>query len=136
MTTTPPEDLELLISRIHDRCEWELADGEVCYMWQRGVDKDGYGNITLTKAGKQKQYKPHRLMLANKLGRPIRDGHHALHLCDHPRCQRPEHLYEGTQRDNMRDRKRAGRFGGEWHAAESKAERLAGVQTWRDKRDA
>ena len=26
-----------------------------------------------------------------------------LHTCDNPRCCRPGHLYQGTQKDNIRD---------------------------------
>jgi hypothetical protein len=48
--------------------------------------------------------KVHRLILERKLGRPIRPGYHALHTCDHPSCVNPEHLYEGTDKDNARDR--------------------------------
>jgi len=51
----------------------------------------------------------HRLMLAHKLGRPIKDGYCSLHHCDRPRCVRPEHLYEGTNLQNIKDRDSRGR---------------------------
>ena len=39
-----------------------------------------------------------------------------LHICDNPICVRQEHLYEGTQLDNMRDRHIRGRTAkGEQH---------------------
>jgi hypothetical protein len=47
--------------------------------------------------------KPHRLALERKLGRPIRPGFGALHTCDYPPCVNMDHLYEGTQKDNVRD---------------------------------
>jgi hypothetical protein len=47
-----------------------------------------------------------RLVLEWKLGRPIRPGYYALHHCDLPPCVNPEHLYEGTAKDNARDRRR------------------------------
>ena len=44
-----------------------------------------------------------RVVLEHKLGRPLGDGMRALHHCDRRGCVREEHLYEGTQKDNMRD---------------------------------
>lgn len=35
---------------------------------------------------------------------------HVLHRCDNPPCCNPDHLFIGTQRDNMRDRHRKGWF--------------------------
>jgi hypothetical protein len=46
---------------------------------------------------------PTRFVLERKLGRPIRLGFQALHHCDHPACCQEKHLYEGTQRDNVKD---------------------------------
>jgi hypothetical protein len=46
----------------------------------------------------------HRIALERKLGRPISPEFQALHTCDCKSCVNPEHLYEGTYRDNMLDR--------------------------------
>ena len=51
-----------------------------------------------------KQLYAHRVVLAEKLGRPIREGYEACHHCDTPSCIEPEHLYEGTQLQNASDR--------------------------------
>lgn len=49
------------------------------------------------------QVKVSRLALEHKLGRPIKPGYLALHTCDYPPCINPNHLYEGTRKENMRD---------------------------------
>jgi hypothetical protein len=40
---------------------------------------------------------------------PVPDGMCVLHHCDVPRCVRPDHLWIGTQLDNMADMKAKGR---------------------------
>jgi hypothetical protein len=39
----------------------------------------------------------------------IPDGANVLHHCDNPRCVRPDHLFLGTQKDNIKDRDKKGR---------------------------
>jgi len=41
-------------------------------------------------------------------GKKIRNGFQLNHDCDNPRCYNPDHLYEGTQADNLRDLRERG----------------------------
>lgn len=52
---------------------------------------------------KGEQIRANRLVLEAALGRPIAPGLLALHKCNTPRCVRvgPEHIYEGTQVENI-----------------------------------
>lgn len=52
---------------------------------------------------KGEQLRATRLVLEAALGRPIAPGMLALHQCDNPRCVRvgPEHIFEGTQSQNI-----------------------------------
>ncbi len=51
----------------------------------------------------------HKVALEQKLGRPVVKPMQANHTCDRPLCVEPEHLYEGTQAQNVKDRDARGR---------------------------
>lgn len=44
-----------------------------------------------------------RFVLARKLGRRVKRTHYACHTCDNPKCINPEHLWEGTAKQNSQD---------------------------------
>lgn len=72
-----------------------------CWAWTgaRYAAKHGYGCINING----RRFLAHRLSLTLKLGRPIADGLFACHTCDVKLCVNPDHLYEGTHAQNMRD---------------------------------
>jgi hypothetical protein len=86
-----------------------------CHEWKgtryKTRDKDGNVKPREQQYGKfGRNGYAHRHALALKLGRPIGDGLMALHTCDNPSCVLPDHLYEGTASDNMRDMADRGRM--------------------------
>lgn len=58
----------------------------------------GHGKIKY----KGKTYRTHRVSFILCVN-DISDNLHVLHKCDNPPCINPDHLFEGTQLDNMRD---------------------------------
>lgn len=76
-----------------------------CIEWTGYVDpKHGYGIV-----GGKKNQKAHRVAWEKENG-AIPDGLFILHKCDNRACVNPEHLFLGTQTDNMRDCAAKGRI--------------------------
>lgn len=68
-------------------------------MWTAGCRGDGYGAYTIVH-GQQVAAHRHAYVLAYG---EIPDGMYVLHKCDTPRCVNPDHLFLGTNDDNMHD---------------------------------
>jgi hypothetical protein len=81
----------------------KLEEGE-CWLWLKCRDKCGYGQIRV----KNKIEGAHRVSYEVYVGN-IPSGLHVLHKCDTPTCVNPSHLFLGTHKDNMLDRKKKGR---------------------------
>lgn len=77
---------------------------EECWLWKRLIGSHGYGLIY----GAKKERLAHRLMWEITNG-VIKPGFHILHKCDVRSCCNPNHLFIGTQKDNMVDCAKKGR---------------------------
>ena len=71
----------------------------------KGRNGGGYGKLWADG----KRIYVHRLVLEEKLGRPIAPGMMALHHCDNPPCCNPAHIYEDDHKQNMADKVERGR---------------------------
>lgn len=69
-----------------------------CWEWLAAKDGKGYGKMGIN--GKHQQ--AHRLMYELKYGK-IPKGMFACHTCDNKSCCNPDHIFIGTNSDNIRD---------------------------------
>jgi hypothetical protein len=84
---------------------WAKVDKTTdCWLWTGGKHRQGYGQISIAR----KMALAHRVSYELEVG-PIPPGMSVLHKCDVPGCVRPDHLFTGTQKDNMADCARKGR---------------------------
>ena len=79
-----------------------------CWIWVGNIHPDfGYGRLFF----EGKNLLAHRVSYELHHG-TIRGGMFVCHRCDNPPCVNPEHLFLGTQKDNMQDMSRKGRANG------------------------
>lgn len=86
-----------------------------CWIWEGSKDKEGYGIFH----ERCKKIKAHRYAYTKYKG-IIRGAHMICHTCDNPSCVNPDHLYEGTHKDNMKDIRDRKRWGGKRKPIEEK----------------
>ena len=104
MPTTPMNQKE----RVRRATERDWSSG--CWNWLLHKDRIGYGRLKVSM-GNRHQFRftaAHRYAWELWIG-PIPDGMFVLHKCDNRGCCNPEHLFLGTQADNIRDMHRKGR---------------------------
>lgn len=80
-----------------------------CWVWIGPKAGRGYGTMSLGSRADHSD----RTECAHRLSWEIANGpagnSFVLHKCDNPPCVRPEHLFIGSQLDNMRDMRSKGR---------------------------
>ena len=80
-----------------------------CLEWQRGKDKNGYGQChAAVVAKKHKVSRAHQLAYVSVYGE-IPPGMFVCHTCDNPSCCNVDHLFLGTPKDNVHDMLNKGR---------------------------
>lgn len=79
--------------------KYEVVTESGCWIWTAGSDKDGYGTFWkdgTTKRAHRVSYELHKTKIPEDML--------VCHKCDTPSCVNPDHLFVGTNSDNMKDR--------------------------------
>lgn len=95
---------------LEDRIERFWSKGKRmgdCLIWQGGLASNGYGKVAWV--GRESCY-VHRVAWKLTYGSLPVPPLEVLHKCDTKLCMEPDHLYEGTQKQNIKDAIDRGRF--------------------------
>jgi hypothetical protein len=101
------EEMEKATTPWQDRVIPEPNSG--CWLWEGATNGTGHGRIGWRRGGVSYFAYVHRLAWEQANG-PVPDGISVLHRCDVRACCNPEHLFLGTQQDNVRDMHAKGRY--------------------------
>ena len=91
---------------------WSFVDKQEkddCWNWKGKHFSQGYGRMYHHSI---KEPKAHRLSYIINIG-PIPEGLLVCHICNNQSCVNPNHLYAGTNDDNMKDLANSGVLKGE-----------------------
>lgn len=108
--TPKPVELQRFTPTIQKRFWEKVKKTAECWLWIGVKMPTGYGRLNVGR--KQDGWRlAHRISWTIANGE-IPAGKCVLHRCDNPRCVNPNHLFLGTQRDNVSDMHTKGRASG------------------------
>lgn len=90
---------------------WSKVDvrgDDECWVWKAGSVRGGYGGFRTAQKGVGSKTTAHKFSYELVKGK-VPSGLMVCHTCDNVKCCNPNHLYVGTQKDNMKDRTERGR---------------------------
>lgn len=106
-TTTDCSAEQGFFHAFKDRFWSKVVKTDNCWLWSGSVFQSrGYGQVWIP--GIKTPQRAHRVSWIINNG-PIPDGMCVLHRCDCRLCVRPDHLWIGTQRENIDDMVKKGR---------------------------
>lgn len=115
-----------IFERFEDKFVHEPNTG--CWLWTGATDAGGYGRFGVDGVN----CKAHRVSLFLYRAGSLKDARVACHKCDTPACVNPDHVYLGTQKDNVADLRRRQRSnyarGARVNTAKLTAEQVAEIR--------
>lgn len=79
-----------------------------CWLWKGDIGKDGYGRFEMKVESGYKTHRAHRISYMFFVD-SIPDDKLICHSCDNTLCVNPNHLFLGTNQDNIDDRTKKNR---------------------------
>ena len=110
---TPPKE------RFHKL--WRPATND-CWEWVGAIHKSGYGVFGVDRKAVPAHRASYQLFVGD-----IPDGMCICHTCDNRKCVNPDHLWVGTQTENIEDRHTKGRNASKERNGNSK---LCSLDAW------
>lgn len=74
-----------------------IGEKDQCWLW-----KGGFPYPRLSLGDKRRRQRAYRITYQMFKG-PISESDIACHVCDNPSCCNPDHIFIGTQKDNIQD---------------------------------
>jgi len=118
------ENTMLELTELDKERFWDKVDkSRDCWLWT-AAKCHGYGQVSING----KRYRPHRITYMIYKGE-IPEGLQINHHCDTPLCVNPDHLYAGTQKQNLIDSVSRGRH----HLQKLKASDIPVIMSYKGK---
>lgn len=97
---TSSENKEEKYSRMKRNLERLVIKKDGCWEWQGDIENNGYARLSIRDVPARHAHRASYLLYKGE----IPEGLQVNHLCHVRSCCNPEHLYLGSQKENMKDK--------------------------------